>query len=154
MGYYKKRGTAAGKLMKLSTQTLVADNVVELLEKIVEFTSRRHELLTENILNIVTEDYIPMDMNVEGFADIIANAVAEHIANDRIVLRDIENITFGEKGDFQCPAFVDHQSHTLLQKDVKGYLRHQIRKYSENLLNKKIASELLKQRQNVLQMTA
>ena len=137
--------------MKLSTQTLTADNVIEVLEKIVEFTKRRHELLTDNILNVATDGYIPMDLNVDGFADVMAQAIAEHIENDRLVLRDIEDISFGENGSFNSTASVDNYSHSLLRDDVKDYLRHQIRKYSENLLNKKIAFELLKQRQNTQQ---
>lgn len=139
--------------MKLSTQTLTADNVIEVLEKIVEFTQRRHDILTDNILNVTTDGFIPMDLNVDGFADVMANAVAEHIENDRLVMMDMKDLQFGENGTFTSDASVDHHSHSLLQDDVQNYLRHQIRKYSENLLNKKFAFEILKQRQN-LQETA
>ena len=139
--------------MKVTTETIAADNVVEMLEKIVEFTKRRHAILTENILNVVTEDFVPVDLNIDGFAAVMARAVAEFMDNNRLILTDVDNITFGANGSFDTPAAVDHHAHSLLNKDVKEYLRYQIRMYSENLLNKKVAREILKQRQN-LQLAA
>ena len=133
--------------MNLSTPTLVADNVVEVLEKVAEFTKRRHDVLTDNILNVATEGFTPMDLNVDGFADVMAQALAEFLQNKRLLLRDIENITFGSNGSFRTPPTVDHEAAELFHSDLKRYLQYEIRKYSENLLNKKVAEELLKQRQ-------
>ena len=133
--------------MNLSTSTLAADNVVEVLEKIVEFTSRRHRILTDNILNVNTPGYIPMDVNVEGFAGVIAEGLTEYLQSERLLLHDIQNVIFGANGSFESPSAVDHEAIDLFQKDLKEYLRFEIRKYSENLLNNKIGLELLRQRQ-------
>ena len=133
--------------MNLSTSTLAADNVVEVLEKIVEFTSRRHRILTDNILNVNTPGYIPMDVNVDGFAGVIAEGLTEYLQSERLLLQDIQNVTFGANGSFESPSAVDHEAIDLFQKDLKEYLRFEIRKYSENLLNNKIGLELLRQRQ-------
>lgn len=133
--------------MNLSTPILAADNVVEVLEKIFEFTERRHDVLTDNILNVATEGFTPMDLNVDGFADVMAQALAEFLQTDRLLLRDIENITFGSNGTFKSPPTADHEAAKLFHTDLKKYLQFEIRKYSENLLNKKVAVELLKQRQ-------
>jgi hypothetical protein len=137
--------------MNLSTSTLAADNVVEVLEKIVEFTSRRHSLLTDNILNVNTKGFIPMDVNVEGFACVIAEGLTEYLKSERLLLQDIQNITFGANGAFQCSPAVDHDAIELFHTDLKEYLRFEIRKYSENLLNNKIGLELLRQRQELNQ---
>jgi hypothetical protein len=133
--------------MNLSTSTLATDNVVEVLDKIVEFTSRRHRILTDNILNVNTPGYIPMDVNVDGFAGVIAEGLTEYLQSERLLLHDIQNITFGENGSFESPSAVDHEAIDLFQTDLKEYLRFEIRKYSENLLNNKIGLELLRQRQ-------
>ena len=133
--------------MNLSTPTIASDNVVEVLEKISEFTQRRHDILTDNILNVVTEGFTPMDLNVDGFADVMARALTEFLQSNRLLLRDIENITFGSNGTFKSPPTIDHEAAELFHTDLKKYLQFEIRKYSENLLNKKVAVELLKQRQ-------
>ena len=137
--------------MNLSTSTLAADNVVEVLEKIVEFTSRRHSILTDNILNVNTKGFIPMDVNVDGFAGVIAEGLTEYLKSERLLLYDIQNITFGANGSFQCPPAVDHEAVELFHTDLKEYLRFEIRKYSENLLNNKIGLEMLRQRQELNQ---
>jgi hypothetical protein len=137
--------------MNLSTSTLAADNVVEVLEKIVEFTSRRHSILTDNILNVNTNGFIPMDVNVEGFAGVIAEGLTEYIKSERLLLHDIQNVTFGVNGSFDTPPAVDHEAIELFHTDLKEYLRFEIRKYSENLLNNKIGLELLRQRQQLNQ---
>lgn len=133
--------------MNLSTPTIASDNVVEVLEKISEFTQRRHDILTDNILNVATEGFTPMDLNVDGFADVMAQALTEFLQSNRLLLRDIENITFGSNGTFKSPPTIDHEAAELFHTDLKKYLQFEIRKYSENLLNKKVAVELLKQRQ-------
>ena len=134
--------------MNLSTPILASDSVVEVLEKVFEFTKRRHDILTDNILNVVTEGFTPMDLNVGGFADVMAQALTEFIKSDRLLLRDIENISFGSNGSFTSPPTVDAEAAELFHTDLKKYLKFEIRKYSENLLNKKVATELLKQRKD------
>jgi hypothetical protein len=141
----------ARKLMNLSTTTNTADTVVEVLAKIVEFTSRRHAILTDNILNVNTAGFQPMDIDVDGFAGVIAQGLTEYIHNDRLVLSDIKNVAFGENGTFKTPSYVDDQANNLFKTDLKAYLKFEIRKYSENLLNKKVGVELLRQRQEQAQ---
>ena len=133
--------------MNLSTTTNTADTVVEVLAKIVEFTSRRHTILTDNILNVNTAGFQPMDIDVDGFAGVIAQGLTEYLHSERLLLSDIENVSFGENGTFQCPSYVDDQAKSLFDTDLKAYLKFEIRKYSENLLNKKVGVELLRQRQ-------
>jgi len=121
------------------------DNVSELLLKIIAFTRSRHELLSENIKGIRTPGFLPADLQVDEFADTMLQAVEEHIANDRLLLRDTDSITFGRNGQFEAEPVVDEQAMDLFRKDIELYLQHQMNKLRENLLNQKIALELLRQ---------
>ena len=47
---------------------MITDNVAELLVKILDFTIARHKILTENVNNLHSEGFMPMDLPVEEFA--------------------------------------------------------------------------------------
>jgi flagellar basal body rod protein FlgB len=121
------------------------DNVSELLLKIISFTRSRHELLSENIKGIRTSGFLPKDLQADEFADLMMQAVDEHIKHERLVLCDSDSIRFGRDGWFEAEAVVDECAMDLFQKDIEMYLQHQMNKLRENLLNQKIAMELLKQ---------
>ncbi len=121
------------------------DNVSELLLKIIAFTKTRHDLLSENIKGIRTPGFLPLDLQVDEFADVMAQAVEEHVKNDRLALCDSESITFGADGLFEAEPVVDERAMELFQRDIEMYLQHQMGKLRENLLNQKIAMELLRQ---------
>ncbi len=124
-----------------------SDNLTEVLEKIVEFTSRRDKVLTRNIEEFDTDGFVPKDLDVVGFADLMTMAVAEHIENDRLLLRDSDNIRFGRAGSFEAVSVVDSRAAKLLEINRKKYIEMQVNKLSENLVNKRMAMELLEQKQ-------
>ncbi|HSV27430.1 MAG TPA: hypothetical protein VLH60_06010 [Sedimentisphaerales bacterium] len=121
------------------------DNVSELLLKVIAFTRCRHDLLSENIKGIRTSGFLPMDFQVDEFADLMIRAVDEHIRNERLVLHDGDSIRFGRDGAFEAEPVIDEHAMGLFQKDIEMYLQHQTAKLRENLLNQKIAMELLRQ---------
>ena len=127
--------------------TTTIDNITEVLTRIIEFTERRRDVLTRNMSDYKTEGYRPMDMPVIEFADCMTEAVAEHVSSQRLLLCDRQHVRFGEGGCFDADPIIDQQAETLLVSDVKQYLHLQIQKLSENLMNNKIAVELLKQKQ-------
>ena len=127
-----------------STKT---DNITEILEKILEFTSRRDKILIRNIKQIHTKGFAPKDLDVTEFAELMSFAIAEHIRSERLLLCDTENIRFGAEGSFESPPIVDEYARCLLEKDTKKYLELQIKKLSENLINNKVATELLEHKQ-------
>ena len=124
-----------------------SDNLTEVLEKIIEFTSRRDKVLTRNIEKFNTDGFVPKDLDVTGFADLMTMAVAEHIENDRLLLRDNDNIRFGRAGSFEAANVVDSRAAKLLKVNRKKYIEMQVNKLSENLVNKRMALELLEQKQ-------
>jgi len=131
--------------MNLSPKT--TDNVTELLTSIREFTERRDEILTQNLVNFRTPGFVPRDLDAMGFTEVMTYAISEYIANKHILLQDTETIKFGENGSFESSPIIDRYSKELLKNDINEYVRLQIRKTSENLLNKKLADRLLKQKQ-------
>ena len=131
----------------MNLSSLITDNITEVLVKIVKFTDTRQEILTMNLDNSHTNGYIPKDLDVDGFSELIDEAINEHILNNRLLLRDTDTIKFGANGDFEASAVTDHASLALLQENRNEYLEAQINKMLENSLNKKIANELLKQKQ-------
>ncbi len=130
--------------MKLST---ITDNVTELLAKILEFTERRQKILTHNIKAVEAPGFVPRDLDVAEFADLMSEAVVEHIRSKRLLLRDSSNVNFGPAGSFQTVPIVDEYAKWLFENDTKKYLKYQIDQLSENLINNRTANELLDLRQ-------
>ncbi len=130
--------------MKLSTTTI--DNITEVLTRIVEFTDRRRDVLTRNLFDYQAADFLPKDLPVCEFAECMTEAVSEHIRSKRLLLCDRENVSFGEAGSFDVDPIIDSKAKNLLKTNTKDYLQMQIRKLSENLMNNRIAVELLKQK--------
>jgi flagellar basal body rod protein FlgB len=131
--------------MKVTTVTI--DNITEVLTRIIEFTERRREILTRNLFDYKSSDFQPKDLPVCEFAECMTEAVSEHLRSERLLLCDKDNVTFGEEGSFDALPVVDSAARNLLNTDTKQYLQMQIHKLSENLMNNRIAVELLKQKQ-------
>lgn len=131
--------------MKATTSTI--DNMTEILTQIIEFTERRRDILTHNLFDYKTDGFRPYDLPVTEFADCMTEAVTEHVRTRRILVCDREHVRFGQDGCFDTEPVVDDKAEKLLLSDSKQYLRLQIHKLSENLMNHKIAVELLRQKQ-------
>lgn len=128
----------------------ISDNVSELLVKIIEFTQARQKVLIQNIINVHEECFIPMEMEVDRFSDLISYAVDEHVRNERIVLHDTKNIKFGPGGSFKTKPVNDEFSRKLLIEDPDKYLDHQVKKLLENSLNQRIAAEMLEYKKHTV----
>lgn len=133
----------------MNLQSLVTDNVSELLVKIIEFTENRQIVLTRNINCMQISGFVPMDLAVDEFSELLNIALEEHICNQRLVLCDTENIKFGVDGGLEVKAIVDDCSLNLLEESRDEYIEEQIDRLLENALNQRVAAELLKDRQEV-----
>ena len=120
-----------------------ADNITEVLSKILEFTERRRALITHNIMNVNTPGYEPRDLDVTEFADLMTQAISEHIHSQRLLLCDGKHIHFGQEGSFETTSIADDRAGELLATDSKAYLCYQTEKLAENLLNSHVAGDLL-----------
>ena len=133
----------------MSPAPLVKDNITELLVKVIEFTNMRHEILSHNIRDIRKNGFIPKDLEVKQFSNVMNFAIAEYVKNQRLLFQDTGNIKFGFNGSFKVQPVLDKEAMELLAISPDRYLEMQIEKLWENSLNRKIATELLKQRQHM-----
>jgi len=131
----------------MNLTSVITDNITEILVKIIEFTHKRQKILAQNITNIHEPWFVPKDLAVEEFSSSLNNAINEHIRNQRLVLCDTENIKFGVSGNIEVKPLVDECSRELLEENWDEYLQVQINKLSENSLNQRLATELLRQKQ-------
>ena len=130
----------------MNLSLLITDNITELLVKIIEFTQTRQKILTKNISNIHSPGFVPKDLAVDEFSDLLNNAINEHIQNQRLVLCDTESIKFGVSGSFEVKPVADKYAKELLEENRDEYLELQINKLLENSLNQRVAAELLRQK--------
>jgi flagellar basal body rod protein FlgB len=130
--------------------SLVTDNITEILIKIVKFTQTRQKILIQNIINVQNPGYVPQELEVNEFSDVLNNAIDEHVRNQRLVLRDTENIKFGARGSIKLEPIIDEHGIKLLEENQEEYIERQIKKLWENSLNQKLAAELLKQKQGTM----
>lgn len=131
----------------MNLTSLVTDNITEILVKIIEFTCTRQKIIIRNIINMNNPGFIPKKLAVKEFSGLLNNAIDEHIQNQRLLLRDTESIKFGTSGNFEIKPTADKQSKLLLEKNRDKYLKEQINRLRENSLNQKVATELLKKKQ-------
>lgn len=124
----------------------LTDNMTEILNKILLFTKQRHNILTDNIVNVNHAGFKPKDLDSPGFADTMSIAVYEHLQNERLLFKDNDNIKFAAEGFMETTPVTDKVAEELLKNDKEIYLKRQIKNLSENLLNRKVAEQLLKQK--------
>jgi len=131
----------------MNLSTLATDNIAEILLKILEFTQSRQKILIRNINSMHGADFVPRDLPVDEFADLMFVALSEHAESRRLLLCDGKNVKFGAEGSFETRPIVDEQASRLLKENRDEYLQDQISKLLENSLNQRIATALLKQKQ-------
>jgi hypothetical protein len=124
----------------------IADNISEVLVKIINFTQLRRRVLQENLHKAGHAGFTPQDMPVREFAEAINMAVAEHLQNHRLLFHDTPSIRFGPYNTMEVQPVADPYACALLQTNPDQYTEVQIRKLLENCLNRKVAEELLRQK--------
>ena len=134
----------------MNLMSLITDNITEILIKIVKFTQTRQKILIQNIINVQNPGFVPQELEVDEFSDLLNNAIDEHVRNQRLVLRDTENIKFGARGSIELKPVIDEHGIKLLEDDRDEYIERQISKLWENSLNQKVAAELLRQKQGTI----
>jgi len=131
----------------MNLSSLVTNNITEILVKIIQFTQIRQEIISENINNIDACGFVPKDLEVNRFSELMNTAVCGHVQSGRLMLCDTENIKFGARGHFEVKPIADTDAREALGESRDGYLELQIQKLLENTLNQRVAAELLKQMQ-------
>ena len=130
--------------------SLIPDNIAEVLVEIMRFTGLRRHVLYANIRHADTPAFVPQDMPVREFAQVLDCAVAEHLRTHRLLFRDTANVAFGLNGSARVRPVADPHAHALLQNNRDAYMELQVNKLLENALNRKVAAELLRQKCGVV----
>ena len=125
---------------------LIPDNIGEVLVKIIHFAELRRRVLHRNIYKIDNPRFTPQDLPVREFAELLNEAVAEHLRNHRLLFRDTASIRFGPNNTMQVQPQTDAYAQTLLRTDRDQYMELQVNKLLENCLNRKVAEELLREK--------
>ncbi len=94
------------RLMNLSP--IITDNIAELLVKIFDFTERRREILMRNITEVAMPDFVPRDLDVDEFSDLMMQAISEHVRSERLLLCESE--TVGQSSYHECQIGRDYRS--------------------------------------------
>jgi flagellar basal body rod protein FlgB len=118
-------------------------NMTELLVKILGFIKSLQKVLICNISNMHDPDFVPRDLPVTEFSQLLDCAIDERSQNLRFVLCDTKNIKFGKGGNFEVRPMIDKYAKDLLDNHPDEYLALQINKLLENALNQKAAEALL-----------
>jgi len=136
----------------MNLTSLITDNITEILIKIVKFTQSRQKILIQNIINIHNPGFVPRDLEVDEFSNVLNNAIDEHVQNQRLVLCDTENIKFHAAGDLELKPIIDERGERLLEENRDEYIEWQIDKLWENSLSQKVAAELLRQKEGTVEI--
>jgi flagellar basal body rod protein FlgB len=135
--------------MQMDLLSLIPDNIAEVLVEILRFTELRRRVLYDNIHRVDAAAFVPQDMPVQEFAEVLDCAVAEHLRNRRLLFRDTMNVAFGPNGSTRIRPVADAHAHAMLQKSRDEYMELQVNKLLENALNRRVAAELLRQKYGV-----
>jgi flagellar basal body rod protein FlgB len=125
--------------------SFIPDNITEVLVKIIQFAELRRGILNGNVRGIQTPGYVPRDLPVVEFADLLHVAIGEHLQHQRLLFRDTANIAFGNGGTMRIHPITDDHAKTLLQTNPDEYLNLEINRLVENSLNLQVAQELMQQ---------
>lgn len=128
----------------MSPEPLITDGIAELLVNVIEFTDIRQKILNQNINNMHISGYVPQDLPINEFSELLDDAIDEYIQNRQFLLCDSSNIKFS--GGLYVRPIPDGAAKSLLEEDRDKYLESQINKLMENSLNQRLAAELLRQK--------
>ncbi len=128
----------------MSPGPLITDGVTELLVNIIEFTDIRRKILQQNIDNMHTPGYVPKDLPIDEFSELLDEAIDDYVQNRQYLLCDGANVKFD--GRLYVRPVSDAAAMLLLEEDQNRYLESQIDKLMENSLNRRLAEELLRRK--------
>jgi flagellar basal body rod protein FlgB len=131
----------------MNLMTWITGDISKLLIKIIEFTHFRQKILIQNIKNVYSPGFVPKDLGVDEFCELLNDAIDGHIQNRQLVLCDTENINFHISDGLQVKSVIDESARQLLEENRDEYFKSQINKLFENSLNQRVAAELLRLRQ-------
>lgn len=124
------------------------------LERLVQFTSLRHQQITNNVANINTPRFQPRDLNVEGFRKVLSEAIdARHRRTGGITgelrMKDTRELRFTDNG---IDAKAVENNRNIMYHDQGNRSVDEIMKdLAENTLTHNAALEMMRSQFNLLE---
>jgi len=126
------------------------------LERMVQFTSQRHQLITHNIANLSTPNFTPRDLDPASFQETLGEAIDRRregpgMFNAPLEPRDTADIRFHDRG---LSARPENPGRNILFHDRNNRsMEHQMQDLAENAMAHNAAMEMLKNQFDLLQST-
>ncbi|MEE9213029.1 MAG: flagellar basal body rod protein FlgB [Phycisphaeraceae bacterium] len=125
------------------------------LQRLVQFTSQRHAVLTHNIANLSTPYFQPRDLDPKTFQATLRNAIDQRRASRTptsgpLTLTDTEQLRF-RAGGIEVTPTPTHQNilfHDQNNRDLERTMQH----LAENTLAFNAAVELLRNEFNMIEI--
>jgi len=131
------------------------DGALPVLERMVQFTERRHRLLTDNIANLSTPFFKPVDLDTDSFQRQLGQAIDDRRRSATPVagplrLRDSGQVRFQPDGlDVRPQATNDN---VLFHDQNNRSLERTMQHLAENTMAHNMAIEMLRSRYGMLQL--
>ncbi len=134
---------------------MLDSGAIPALQRLVQFTSARHRVLTDNIANLSTPYYKPRDLSVSGFQQSLADAVERRRRSPnptmgQLSLRDTRELRFG-KDRLDASPRPTHEN-VLYHDQNNRDLDRTMQRLAENTMAHRSAVELLRSEFEVLKM--
>jgi flagellar basal-body rod protein FlgB len=131
----KNRERDEGKRMLING--LLKNTGTEALDRVVQFTESRHQVLANNLANLDTPDYKMQDLDVTSFQQDLKKAVET---------RSFES----DSGDAAMSPKPDYQQYLLFHDGNNRSMEKQVSQMTKNTMMHNVAIELLRNRYNML----
>ena len=124
---------------------------IAVLERLVQFAGARHRLIVNNIANLDTPGYRPVDVSVGAFREQLAGAVDARRASGtdgRLELGDSGQVQFNDDGVTLHPEPIGANLlfHDGNDRDVERTMQDLV----ENFMTFRLAAELLRSRLDLI----
>lgn len=124
---------------------LFSSGSIEALERVVQFTSKRHGYIVDNIANLTTPNYVPRDMPVKDFHAAMRDALdRKREAGPRapLVMNDGNGLRF-TKGGIESDG-VARNDNVLFHDGNNRSVEHVMKDLVENTMTHNAAVRLIK----------
>lgn len=129
---------------------LINDEAIPLLERSMQFAARRHELIQHNIANITTPGFQPVDVSVDKFQRMLADAVQrQRDGTDREFRLESSKEVADAAGRISLRPKVVGRGITYHDRSNKD-LERAMQDLAENMGAYRVASEILKSRYAII----
>ncbi len=137
----------------MGIEGLFAKGTIPVLEKALAFHERRHALLAQNIANVSTPDYRPVDLDEGEFQSLLRQAAGKQQAEHprRFTLGASEHFSMREDGALQARAEAIREGQTRHDGNPFNVEREMVR-LADNTLAYERAAQLLTGSYKLLEM--